>query len=50
MPTRLKGLSVTSDGTGVGRLTLCDKIGTTLCDVDIPDNRLYELSWHIHLT
>ena len=45
MPTRLKGLSVTSDGTGVGRLTLCDKIGTTLCDVDIPDNRLYELSW-----
>jgi hypothetical protein len=45
MPTRLKGLSVTSDGTGVGRLTLCDKVGTTLCDVDLPDNRLYELSW-----
>jgi len=45
MPTRLKGLSVTSDGTGAGRLTLCDKVGTTLCDVDIPDNRLYELSW-----
>jgi len=45
MPTRLKGLSVTSDGTGVGRLTLCDKVGTTLCDVDIPDTRLYELSW-----
>ena len=45
MPTRLKGLSVTSDGTGAGRLTLCDKVGTTLCDVDIPDTRLYELSW-----
>ena len=45
MPSRLKGLSVTSDGTGAGRLTLCDKVGTTLCDVDIPDNRLYELSW-----
>ena len=45
MPTRLKGLSVTSDGTGAGRLTLCDKVGTTLCDVDLPDNRLYELSW-----
>jgi hypothetical protein len=45
MPTRLKGLSVSSDGTGAGRLTLCDKVGTTLCDVDLPDNRLYELSW-----
>jgi len=45
MPTRLKGLSVASDGTGAGRLTLCDKVGTTLCDVDLPDNRLYELSW-----
>ena len=45
MPIRLKGLSVTSDGTGAGRFTLCDKVGTTLCDVDIPDTRLYELSW-----
>ena len=45
MPIRLKGISVSSDGTGAGRLTLCDKVGTTLCDVDIPDNRLYDLSW-----
>ena len=45
MPSRLKGLSVTSDGTGAGRLTLCDKVGTTLCDVDIPDTRLYDLTW-----
>ena len=45
MPTRLKAISVSSDGTGVGRLTLCDKIGTTLLDIDIPDTSLYELDF-----
>ena len=45
MPIRLKGISVSSDGTGVGRFTLCDKIGTTLCDIDIPDTRIYDLDF-----
>ena len=45
MPTRLKGLSVTSDGTGAGRLTLCDKVGTTLLDIDLPDDSGYELDF-----
>ena len=45
MPIRLTGLSVSSDGTGVGRFTLCDKIGTTLCDIDIPDDKIYDLSF-----
>jgi hypothetical protein len=45
MPIRLKGISVSSDGTGVGRFTLCDKVGTTLCDIDIPDTRIYDLSF-----
>ena len=45
MPSRLKAISVSSDGTGAGRFTLCDKIGTTLCDIDIPDTRIYDLSF-----
>ena len=45
MPIRLKGISVSSDGTGAGRFTLCDKIGTTLCDIDIPDTRIYDLDF-----
>jgi hypothetical protein len=45
MPVRLTGLSVSSDGTGAGRFTLCDKIGTTLCDIDIPDTRIYDLDF-----
>jgi hypothetical protein len=45
MPVRLQGLSVSSDGTGAGRLTLCDNNGDTLCDVDIPDNRLFDLDF-----
>jgi hypothetical protein len=45
MPLRLKGLSVSSDGTGAGRLTLCDKIGTHLCDVDIPDTKIFDLDF-----
>ena len=45
MPTRLRGISVSSDGTGVGRFTLCDNVGTTLCDIDIPDTRIYDLSF-----
>jgi hypothetical protein len=45
MPTRLKAISVASDGTGAGRFTLCDKIGTTLLDIDLPDTSLYELDF-----
>jgi len=45
MPVRLQGLSVSSDGTGAGRLTLCDKIGTHLCDVDIPDTKIFDLDF-----
>ena len=45
MPTILKAISVSSDGTGAGRFTLCDKVGTTLCDIDLPDDRLYELDF-----
>jgi len=43
MPVRLTGLSVSSDGTGAGRLTLCDNNGDTLCDVDIPDTKIFDL-------
>ena len=43
MPVRLQGLSVSSDGTGAGRLTLCDNNGDTLCDVDIPDTKIFDL-------
>jgi hypothetical protein len=45
MPVRLTGLSVSSDGTGAGRLTLCDKVGTHLCDVDIPDTKIFDLTF-----
>jgi hypothetical protein len=45
MPVRLKAISVASDGTGVGRFTLCDKIGTTLCDIDIPVESIYDLDF-----
>ena len=43
MPVRLKGLSISPDGTGAGRLTLCDNNGDTLCDIDIPDGKIYTL-------
>lgn len=43
MPVRLKGVSISSDGTGAGRLTLCDNNGDTLCDIDIPDGKIYTL-------
>ena len=45
MPVRLQGLSVSSDGTGAGRLTLCDKVGTHLCDVDIPNTKIFDLTF-----
>ena len=45
LPLRLKGLSVSSDGTGAGRLTLCDKVGDTICDIDIPDTKLFDLDF-----
>tara|TARA_Y100000052_G_C2946169_1_gene83975 strand:- start:15 stop:1100 length:1086 start_codon:yes stop_codon:yes gene_type:complete len=43
MPVRLKGVSISSDGTGAGRLTLCDNNGNTLCDIDIPNGKIYTL-------
>ena len=43
MPVRLKGVSISSDGTGAGRLTLCDNNGDTLCDIDIPNGKIYTL-------
>ena len=45
MSLRLRALSVSSDGTGAGRLTLCNNNGDTLCDVDIPDDRVYTLEF-----
>ena len=45
MPVRLTGLSVSSDGTGAGRLTLCDKVGTHLCDVDINEDEKFTLNF-----
>ena len=45
IPIRLKGLTVSSDGSGAGRLTLCDNKGDTLFDVDVPDDKLFELSF-----
>jgi hypothetical protein len=45
VPVRLTGLSVSSDGTGAGRLTLCNKVGTHLCDVDIPDTKIFDLTF-----
>ena len=45
IPIRLKGLTISSDGSGAGRLTLCDNKGNTLCDVDVPDDKLFELSF-----
>ena len=45
MPLRLKAISVASDGAGAGRFTLCDKVGTTLLDIDLPDESGYELDF-----
>jgi len=45
MPVRLKGLSVSSDGAGAGRFTLCDKVGDTICDVDIPNTKIFDLDF-----
>ena len=45
MPSRLKAISVASDGTGAGRFTLCDKVGTTLLDIDLPDDSVYDLDF-----
>ena len=44
MPVRLRAISVSPDGTGAARLTLCDNNGDTLCDVDIPDGKSYTLN------
>jgi hypothetical protein len=44
MPIRLRAISVSPDGTGAARLTLCDNNGDTLCDVDIPDGKSYTLN------
>ena len=45
LPLRLKGLSVSSDGAGAGRFTLCDKVGDTICDVDIPNTKIFDLDF-----
>lgn len=44
MPVRLRAISVSPDGTGNARLTLCDNNGDTLCDVDIPNAKSYTLN------
>ncbi len=44
MPVRLKAISVSPDGTGNARLTLCDNNGDALCDVDTPDAKSYTLN------
>lgn len=44
MPVRLRAISVSPDGTGNARLTLCDSNGDTLCDVDIPNAKSYTLN------
>jgi hypothetical protein len=44
-PIRLYALSVCSDGGGAGRLTLCDQNGDSLCDVDFPDDKTYDLNF-----
>ena len=44
MPVRLRAISVSPDGTGAARLTLCDNNGDTLCDIDIPDGKSYTLN------
>lgn len=44
-PIRLYALSVCSDGGGAGRLTLCDQNGDSLCDVDFPDDKIYDLDF-----
>lgn len=44
MPVRLRAISVSPDGTGAARLTLCDNNGDTLCDVDIPNAKSYTLN------
>jgi len=44
MPVRLRAISVSPDGTGNARLTLCDNNGDALCDVDIPNAKSYTLN------
>ena len=44
LPIRLKALSVSSDGNGAGRLTLCDNNGDSLCDVDFANDTIYTLT------
>ena len=43
LPIRLRAISVSSDGNGAGRLTLCDNDGTDLCDIDFPNNMVYSV-------
>lgn len=43
MPVRLRAISISPDGTGAARLTLCDNNGDTLCDIDVPDGKTYTL-------
>lgn len=43
MPVRLRAISISPDGVGAARLTLCDNNGDTLCDIDVPDGKTYTL-------
>jgi len=45
IPTRLEALSVSTDGNGAGRFTLADNNGDTLCDIDIPDGKNFDLDF-----
>lgn len=44
IPVRLRGLSVSPDGTGAARLTLCDNNGDSILDIDTPDGKVYTMN------
>ena len=43
-PIRLRGLSISPDGTGAARLTLCDNNGDSILDIDTPDGKVYTMN------
>ena len=44
IPIRLRGLSISPDGTGAARLTLCDNNGDSILDIDTPDGKVYTMN------